>query len=246
MRKLILVLIAGVFFTASVSAQSALYVGTSPDITKIVSSSSGTITLPAGGGTLLTTGSSSSITSLGTIGSGTWQGSIIAPGFGGTGISTASTPTGSILYTSSAGTWATLPPGTSTYVLTSNGTTSAPSWQAVSGGGGGSTVNVRHTPLTSITISTTDNLVVYDGSSNTVSWTFPSANTCGMGYTIHLVDLSTDPGAWTISFSASGTDKISDLVNGGYTASTSENALYDCYVSSTWISDGAGKWIFTQ
>lgn len=47
---------------------------------------------------------------------------------------------GSLLYRGSAG-WTTLPPGTSSHVLTSNGAGADPSWQAASGGGGGGSSN---------------------------------------------------------------------------------------------------------
>ena len=47
---------------------------------------------------------------------------------GGTGLNTSSTGTGNLLYTSSTGTWSTLSPGSQYKVLTSNGTSSAPSW----------------------------------------------------------------------------------------------------------------------
>jgi hypothetical protein len=45
-----------------------------------------------------------------------------------------STTRGAILYRGASG-WTALAPGTSTYVLTSNGTGADPSWQAASGGG---------------------------------------------------------------------------------------------------------------
>ena len=52
----------------------------------------GTSTLPAGSGTLVytTVATLSSLTSVGTIGTGVWQGTAVAAGYGGTGISTAS------------------------------------------------------------------------------------------------------------------------------------------------------------
>lgn len=82
---------------------------------------------------LSTWAGTANITTLGTIGTGTWGASVIGPTFGGTGQSTVTT--GDLLYGSAANTWSKLGAGTSTHVLTSNGAGVAPSWQAAGGGG---------------------------------------------------------------------------------------------------------------
>ncbi|HYM20824.1 MAG TPA: hypothetical protein VEW28_07465 [Candidatus Kapabacteria bacterium] len=82
-----------------------------------------------------------SITTLGTIGTGTWQGAIVAPTYGGTGINTSATATGSLLYTSAAGVWSTLGAGTTGQVLQTNGA-AAPSWVNA-----GSTITLSTTNL---------------------------------------------------------------------------------------------------
>lgn len=76
----------------------------------------------------------SSITTLGTIATGTWNATSIGPTKGGTGISTYTT--GDILYASATNTLSKLAAGTNAYVLTMSG--GVPTWAAASGGGGGS------------------------------------------------------------------------------------------------------------
>ena len=85
----------------------------------------------------------SSLTSVGTITSGTWTGTTIAIANGGTGQTTASaafnalspiTTTGDLILGNGTNSATRLAIGANTYVLTSNGTTA--SWVAPSGGGG--------------------------------------------------------------------------------------------------------------
>jgi hypothetical protein len=70
----------------------------------------------------------SALTSVGTIGTGTWQGTLISPTFGGSGVSNPTT--GSVLLGNGSSAFSQVAPGTSSNVLTSNGSTwisSAPS-----------------------------------------------------------------------------------------------------------------------
>lgn len=73
-----------------------------------------------------------SITTLGTITTGTWNGTAIGPTFGGTGQTTYAT--GDILYASAANTLSKLIAGTDTHVLTLAG--GVPTWAAGGGGTG--------------------------------------------------------------------------------------------------------------
>jgi len=91
---------------------------------------------------------STSITTLGTIGTGTWNATAIGPTVGGTGLT--SYTTGDILYASASNTLSALAAGTSTFVLTSNGPGVAPSWQAASGGAS------SLTELSDVTLTTPD------------------------------------------------------------------------------------------
>lgn len=67
-----------------------------------------------------------SITTLGTIGTGVWQGTTVGVGYGGTGLT--SYTVGDILYASGTTTLAKLAAGTSGYVLSTNGAGTAPTW----------------------------------------------------------------------------------------------------------------------
>lgn len=72
---------------------------------------------------------SSNISTVGTITSGTWSGGTIAVNRGGTG--QTSYTTGDLLYASGSTTLSKLNAGASGYVLTSNGSGTAPSWQVI-------------------------------------------------------------------------------------------------------------------
>lgn len=67
-----------------------------------------------------------SITTLGTIGTGTWNGTAIGPTFGGTG--QTSITTGDLLYGSASNTWSKLADVATGNALISGGITTAPSW----------------------------------------------------------------------------------------------------------------------
>ena len=104
----------------------------------------------------------SNLTSIGTIGTGVWQGTEVGTQWGGTGQNWVATATGSIPYFSSLGTMTTLGIGSNNYVLTSNGTT--PSWGTI----GASSV-------------TADSL---DWSEFTDTMTLDATTTIAMGYPI--------------------------------------------------------------
>jgi hypothetical protein len=67
-----------------------------------------------------------SITTLGTVGTGTWNGTAIGPTFGGTG--QTSVTTGDLLYGSASNTWGKLAGVATGNALISGGVTTAPSW----------------------------------------------------------------------------------------------------------------------
>ena len=76
---------------------------------------------------------SSSLTSVGTIGTGVWQGSTVGVGYGGTGI--ASFTAGDTMYASGATTVSKLAKGTAGQIMVMNGDASAPSWSNTLDGG---------------------------------------------------------------------------------------------------------------
>jgi len=73
-----------------------------------------------------------SITTLGTIGTGTWQGTVVASAYGGTGFSTYAE--GDILYASATNTLSKLAKGTSGQVMLLDPTSGLPSWADIDGG----------------------------------------------------------------------------------------------------------------
>ena len=97
----------------------------------LTSTATTNVTLPTSG-TLVNTAVAtlSSLTSVGTIGTGTWQGTAVGPTYGGTG-QTAYT-TGDILYASASNTLSKLAAGTNGYVLTL--AAGVPTWAAASTG----------------------------------------------------------------------------------------------------------------
>jgi hypothetical protein len=78
--------------------------------------------------TLGSTVTGSSLTSVGTIGTGVWQGTAVAAAYGGTG--QTSYTVGDLLYASTTTALSKLSAGTSGYILTSGGAGVAPSWTA--------------------------------------------------------------------------------------------------------------------
>ena len=106
---------------------------------QLTTASTAEVIAPAGtlsGTTLNSSVVSSSLTSVGTIGTGVWNGTAIGPTYGGTG--QTSYATGDLLYASATNTLSKLTAGTNGYVLTL--ASGVPTW-AASGGGGSGTVN---------------------------------------------------------------------------------------------------------
>jgi hypothetical protein len=122
----------------------------------------------------------SSLTALGTVATGVWNGTAIGFAYGGTGQTTASagfnalspiTTTGDLILGNGTNSATRLPIGASTYVLTSSGTTA--SWQPATGGSGssisngtsnvtvnssGGTVTVATAGTTALTVDTNQNV----------------------------------------------------------------------------------------
>ncbi len=129
-----------------------------------------------------------SITTLGTITTGTWQGTVVGVAYGGTGL--ASYTVGDLLYASGATTLAKLAAGTSTHILTSNGPGVAPSWQAAPAGYsdeqaqdaigamvGASLVYVDGTPLLARAALTGDVTAAQDSNATTLATTQAAVHT---------------------------------------------------------------------
>jgi hypothetical protein len=115
----------------------------------------------------------SSLTALGTVATGVWNGTAIGIAYGGTGQTTASagfnalspiTTTGDLIIGNGTNSATRLAIGANTYVLTSNGTTA--SWAAPSGGGSAATPTALGTVYGN-TASTNAFLGYQAGTSNT-------------------------------------------------------------------------------
>jgi hypothetical protein len=158
----------------------------------ITAASGNAVVAPAGtlsGTTLNSTVVNSSLTSVGTIGTGVWQGSAVGAIYGGTGLT--SYTTGDLIYASATNTLHNLAIGSTGNVLTVVG--GIPSWQpaATSGtvtsvsvvsanGFAGTVANPSTTPA--ITIETTINSPVLAGNGTAIS----AATTTGTGSTVVL------------------------------------------------------------
>ncbi len=107
-----------------------------------------TWTLPNVSGTVITTGNLNSITSTGTITSGTWQGTAIGVGYGGTGLT--SYTAGDLLYASGTSTLSKLTAVAAGSCLVSNGVGAAPIWSSCSAAAGGANTSLSNLTATSI------------------------------------------------------------------------------------------------
>jgi len=78
--------------TPAVGGGGMTFAGSTSGTVTVVSTASagGTLTLPNTTGTVITTGNSTSITSVGTIATGVWQGTLIGSTYGGTGVNNGS------------------------------------------------------------------------------------------------------------------------------------------------------------
>jgi len=201
------------------------------------------VTLPTTG-TLVNTAVTtlSSLTSIGTIATGVWNGTTIGIAYGGTGQTTASaafnalspiTTAGDLILGNGTNSATRLAIGSNTYVLTSNGTTA--SWQPASGGGSG-TVNsgtlgqLTYYAATGTAVSGNANATISAGAltlgvQSTTAGSVVLANTNAGAFATTVKSSASATSAWTMTL------PISPGTNG--------------YVLST---DGAGvtSWIATS
>jgi hypothetical protein len=112
---------------SSYTVGDMLYASSTTALSKLTASTSGYILCTNGTGTAPSWKAQTTITSLGTITTGVWNGTAIGYGYGGTTL-TGFTGAYYIPYSSSATALTMLAPGTAGYVLSTNSTTSAPSW----------------------------------------------------------------------------------------------------------------------
>ena len=177
----------------------------------------GTITgaAPAGsltGTTLKSTVVASSLTSVGTIGTGVWNGTAAAPGFGGTGLSSYSA--GDILYATGSSTLAKLAKGSDTQVLTL--ASGLPSWVAptvgditgITAGTGLSGTDLTG-PVPTLNVDASQTQITAVGTLGTGTWsaTTIAVNKGGSGLTSYTAgDLLYATGSTTLAKLAKQTD----------------------------------------
>jgi hypothetical protein len=208
----------------------------STDIT--VATAANTLT----GTTLASNVVNSSLTSVGTITAGTWNGTTIAIANGGTGQTTKAaafdalspmTTTGDIIYGGASGTGTRLAKGTDGQVLTL--TSGVPTW---SNNGGTASVLSKSTTYT-ITSTDTAKYVVFSGSTASQTITLPSAVTVGAGREITIKNVA----SVSVTINATAGYLISDS-----TTSTASSLAIGIEPSNNWIkaiSDGT-NWIILR
>ncbi len=200
----------------------------SGDIT--VTAAAGTLT----GDTLASTVLSSSLTSVGTIATGTWNGSTIEINHGGTGATTATaafdalspmTTKGDIIYGGDSGTGTRLAKGNDGQVLTL--ASGVPTWA--------SGVSSITTKTSSYTLTLSDNYVIA-GSGSGVTFTLPTAvGNTGKEFTLKNISSN------NVTIATTSSQKI--IVDAANSAATT--AILGVEASNNWIrviSDGT-HWI---
>ncbi|MBU4162416.1 tail fiber domain-containing protein, partial [Patescibacteria group bacterium] len=186
----------------------------------------GRTSLELGSMSLLANTGSTTITTLGTIGTGIWNGTPVGTQWGGTGQNWLAVATGSIAYFSDTGVMNTLAKGSDTQVLTL--ASGIPSWAAAAGGGewtdsgtvlypneiGLDNVSIgtttEHAKLTVQSTSTTDILNLFETGGTEVFTVLESGNV-GIGTTSPeglLQVVRPEAGVGTITVTASGTSII--------------------------------------
>ena len=179
----------------------------SADIT--VTAAAGTLT----GTTLASNVVNSSLTSVGTIATGTWNGTTIAIANGGTGQTTKAaaydalspmTTAGDIIYGGTSGTGTRLPKGTDGQVLTL--ASGVPAWSSNSNGGA-SLISATAT----MAATDTYNLIVFSGSTAGQTITLPSAISVGAGREITIKNIA----SVSVSVASAAGNLISDSTTTG-------------------------------
>lgn len=200
----------------------------------ITAAGTNAVVAPAGtlsGTTLNSTVVTSSLTALGTIATGVWQGTAIGPTFGGTGQTTYTT--GDILYASASNTLSKLPIGSTNQVLTV--VSGIPAWAAAGGGGGGGIGSAGvSTIATNHVIVTGDEWKVFlvQTTSGAYSLTLPSPTS---GFAFSVKDSQGNAGTNNITLLQHASESIE-----GVAASFIMSANWGTW---TFISDGTNWFI---
>jgi len=152
--------------------------------------------------TLGSTVTGSSLTSVGTIGTGVWQGTAVAAAYGGTGLS--SYTIGDILYASGSTALSKLSAGTSGYILTSGGAGVAPSWTAAA------SVNASNLSGTTLNATIVTSSLTTVGTIGTGTWqgSVIGAAYGGTGVANNAASTLTISGSFGTTLTVSGTTAL--------------------------------------
>ena len=190
----------------------------------------------------------SSITTLGTIGTGVWNGTTIGVAAGGTG-ATSLTQYSVLLGngTSAVGTVSGI--GTTGYVLTSNGAGSAPTWQATGAGSGvlSNIATANQTTVSSATGNVTIGLASNAVLPGTAGVTLPQGNTAaraGVAGTMRfntqssVFEGTSDGSTWDV-FESSSTGVVSVAGTAGYITCSPTTGSVVVNIDSTYVGQNS-------
>jgi hypothetical protein len=192
-----------------------------------------TWTLPNASGTLITTGNLTSITSVGTLTAGVWQGTAIGAQYGGTG--QISYAVGDLLYASGATTLSRLADVGTGSCLVSGGVGAAPTWGAC-GGGGGSGVSSLNTLTGGLTIQGTANRITVNAVGTTITLNTPQDinTTSNVTFGTLTVGDATNYVKLNSNFSTTG------RIYGGSGRPTKQIKLVPEFAGAVFSADGGG------
>lgn len=169
------------------------------------------------------------ITSVGTLGAGTWQGTAIGEIYGGTGAATYAA--GDILYSSSTNNLSKLTIGTNGEVLKVNG--GLPSWETEGGGSAHVLGSATHTDVVITAVADNEVLAYDDGSGY---WINQTAAEAGLSTTSHGHTFASLSGKPTTISGYGITDAVSDSELASWTG-TSSVVTVGTVGTGTWQGD---------
>jgi hypothetical protein len=203
----------------------------------LTAAGSNVVVAPAGtlsGTTLNSTVVTSSLTAVGTIATGTWQGTLVGVAFGGTGLATLTT--GNVILGAGTSTPAFVAPGTSGNVLTSNGST----WTSAAAPSG---------PTTSYWSGYMPNGTNWSTSSSTLADPTNSGNntlTKRQGNITVTAAASNLPGITFTPASAAAVYQITATFCGGATVTAGADTTYSLTDGTTVIVQRDNQTVLTQ
>jgi hypothetical protein len=196
----------------------------------ITAASGNAVIAPAGtltGTTLASNVVTSSLTTVGIIGAGTWQGTTVAVGYGGTGTGTAPTQYG-VIYASSASAYASTAAGTANYPLVAN-SGAAPTFQILGIGGGGTGQTSANAAFDALSPMTTAGDLIYENST-------PTAARLGIGTTGQVLTVVGGLPAWASPATSGTVTSVSVVSANGFAGTVATATSTPAITISTTIN----------